>query len=293
MLSTLHTHPYRYALITGMVLMLVGATTLYSLGYRPGPDLTFVRTGSVVLTGVPARGVIYVDELRRTTSNGDDVSLPLVPGTHLLIVDAVGDYPWSDIVTIVAKKDTVVRPILIAKNTEKSLLTPAEAAKADALFLAAKIPDSAHPISIGGGCAMVTVQNNQIVVSQSLSSTTAPLPTSASGHTSGVARTASTTSVSTNSPCNSALPYLCVNGDCSPSIVFSPHAPITSVLLYPGRTDALIVAYGNTVAALEIDPEKPQYFAPIFEGTIAAVISDTDHSIILQTQGHDYRIALQ
>ena len=276
-LKRLHRHPYRYALITGMILILAGATALYSMGYRPGPGLTFVRTGSVVIKGVPAGGVMYVDDLRRTTSTGSDVSLPLVPGDHTLIIDVSADYPWSDIVSIQAKKDTVSQPILIAKNPQKALLSQTDAAKADSQFAATTLPDATHPLRIANGCAQVTVQGNQIIVSLASSSS----PTSASATTSAA-------------PCTPP-PYLCVNNDCSPAIIFSPTRPLTSVILYPGRTDALIVSYGDLVAALEIDPEKPQYFAPIQEGAAATIIPDTSggtQSVLMQTAGHDYRLTL-
>ncbi len=275
----LHRHPYRYALITGMILILVGATALYSLGYRPGPGLTFVRTGSVVISGVPAGGVIYVDDLRRTTSVGSDVSLPLVPGNHTLIVDVNGEYPWSDVVSITAKRDTLSHPILIAKDAAKSLLGASDTATADPLFAAAILPDNTHPLSIANGCAHVTVQDNQIIVSLATSS-----PASATNTAAVLA--------GTSTPSCTPPAYLCVSGDCSPVIVFAPHAPLTSVILYPGRTDALIVSYGDVVAGLEIDPEKPQYFAPIQEGVAASVIADTNHSILMQVAGHDYKVQL-
>jgi hypothetical protein len=54
-----------------------------------------------------------------------------------------------------------------------------------------------------------------------------------------------------------------------------------AVVPFPGRKDALIVAAGKTVFAIEIDPREPQFIAPIFKGSLTGLASWSATSIVV------------
>ncbi len=115
-------------------------------------------------------------------------------------------------------------------------LTSSEGVAARAAFATQKLPTLMAPLSLG--CAEVYVSNNRVIA----------------------------TAASTSPACATPPDYLCSAGSCAPTIIYSPAAPLHSVIPFPGRTDALIVATGEWVYTIGLDPRTPQYFAPILQG---------------------------
>ncbi len=241
----------RHALLLGIALLFVLLCIGYALGYRPGPSLTFVRVGTLVLTNVPVGGTVYADETKRTVSTGKDIRLTLVPGSHSIIIDVKGNNPWSDTVNIAPRTDTTVSPINVPLTVQRTLLQGADAMKAQSAIAAYALPSDAKPLAMAGGCVNVSVANNRVLATMATSTSCTPVP------------------------------YLCVGGSCATTVVFAPVTPLRSVLPYPGREDALIVAYGTNVAVLELNPLKPQFFAPLLQGGVAPVIAPWDASSIV------------
>jgi hypothetical protein len=241
------------------VLLCVG----YALGYRPGPSFTFVRAGTLVLTNVPVGGIVYADETKRAVSTGKDIRLTLVPGNHSIILDVKGDNPWSDTVNIAARTDTTVSPISVPLSVRRSVLEDTDMAKANAAFAAFALPTAAKPLVFADGCVNVSVSNNRILATMATSTSCAPEP------------------------------YLCVGGTCATTVVFAPVAKLHSVIQYPGRQDALIVGYGDTLAVLELNPLKPQFFAPLIKGGVAPIAAPWGaSSIVVRDEGRTFTIGL-
>ncbi|MDB5237279.1 MAG: hypothetical protein JWL88_381 [Parcubacteria group bacterium] len=241
----------RHILLLLIVVLLVLLFGGYELGYRPGPDLTLVRAGNLVITGVPKGGTVYADQTRRAVSNGKDIRIDLEPGSHSIIVDVKGDNPWNDVISIAPRKDTVASPIFVPLKTVATHITQEQAAQAEKALTTYLLPDEQHPLVLENGCANVYVANNRIVANAA--TTTSCVPPA----------------------------FLCVGGTCATTVVLSPAAPLRSVLQYPGRQDALIVSYGSVLAVLEVNPLKPQFFAPLYQGIQpAAAVFDATHIVV-------------
>jgi len=241
----------RHAFVLLVVLLVILLGIGYLLGYRPGPGLTFVRAGTLVLSNVPAGAVVYADETKRASSSGGDVRIALVPGNHSIIVDSAGNNPWSDLVNITARIDTNITPVFVPLKYTRLTLEPEDSTKAGAALAAYTLPAQQQALSMENGCANVYVSQNRVVAS--VASTTGCVPPA----------------------------YLCVGGTCATTVIFAPVAQLRSVLPYPGRQDTLIVAYGDTLAVLELNPLKPQFFAPLVRG-LAPVAApwDANHIVV-------------
>lgn len=253
----------RYKLLLAIALIFIVMVIGYVMGYRPGPGFTLVREGTVVLTNVPVGAVVYADESKRAVGKGTDVRVALVPGNHLLIVDSAGNNPWSDLIDVPSRVDTKVTPVLVPLKVTRVAVAEADLAKANAALAASVLPTAQAPLLLDGGCAGVVVSQNRIVAS--VASTTGCTPP----------------------------PYLCVGGTCATTVIFAPVAPLRSVLAYPGREDTLIVAYGDTIAVIELNPLRPQFFAPLLRGTAPkAALWDEAH-ILVRDGTRTFTVGLQ
>ncbi len=255
--STL-TYMRRHALLLLLALLVVLFGITYALGYRPGPDLTFVRVGTLTLSGMPKGSIVYVDQTKRATSIGKDVKLALEPGSHSVIADMPGDYPWSDVVTITTRADTKASPIIVPMSVVRTPVP--DTTTANTVLSTYKLPDAANPIIMENGCAIVSVENNRVLAS----------PATATGCT--------------------PPPFLCIGGTCATTVVFAPIAPLRAVLPYPGRQDAVIVSYGSTLAVLELNPLKPQFFAPLLQGIQPAAALYDAKDIVVRDAGKTFLI---
>jgi len=242
-------------LVVAFVVILAAA---FFAGFRPGPGLTLIRVGTLVVADIPAQTDVFVDQEYRGTSNGSPLKASLVPGTHSVIVDAPGMQPWNTVLTIESKTDLAVSPILVPKAPERALLTGEAATAAADAIRATVLPTEAAPLLVG--CNAISISNNRVIA--------AP----ASG-------------------CD-APEYLCSEGVCAPTIVYSPASPIRSVIPFPGRTDAILVATGEWVNILDIDPRNPQFFAPLGRGTAPFIAAEDEDSIYLSDKDKFYSFSL-
>jgi hypothetical protein len=257
------TYIKRHILVILVVLFVALLAMGYLLGYRPGPSFTFVRAGTLVLSNVPTGASVYADETKRAVGHGGDVRIALVPGTHSIIVDAKGNNPWSDAILVDAAKETIVHPILIPLVVQRQNIPVDDRSRASAALAAYVLPDAKHPLALEGGCATVYVEDNRLVAD---ATTTAP-------------------------GCSTPPSYLCVGGTCATTVLFAPRTELRSVLPFPGRQDAVIVAYGNTLAVLELNPLSPQYFAPLLVGVLPTAAVWTPQSIVVHDDGQTFSIA--
>jgi hypothetical protein len=245
-------------LLVFLFLILIGGA--YIFGFRPGPGLTFVRVGTLVVEGIPDGTGVYVDQSSRGTSRGGSLSAALVPGAHTVIVDPPGDEPWQKTVSIVSNEETSVSPILVAKTPHAVPLSGSEAAAALALKNGTFVPTIDAPLLMG--CERVYVSNNRVIAD-----------------------------VAATNPCTPPE-YLCSLGACEPTVVYSPANPIRAVVPLPGRTDAIIVSVGEWAYVLGLDPRTPQYFAPLAHGVAPVAVPAATSSVYLIDEGKSYRISL-
>jgi hypothetical protein len=253
-------HLKRYSILWVVGLFLLVIIVGYMTGFRPGPGLTVVRVGTLIVTDLPKGSSVYVDQAPRgTTSQAQSLSVDLVPGTHTIIVDVPNEEPWEKIVTITSSKSTTVSPILVPKTPDPKKVTGSEATNAALLISRTKLPNDSTPLHMD--CADVFASDNRVIVQ------------------------AATTTPGCVSP-----EYLCTEGSCAPTIVFAPTATLHSVIPFPDRTDALIVAAGDWVYAIGLDPRSPQYFAPILHGNSPLVAPASSTMFYISDLGHLYSI---
>ena len=231
--ETLQSRAKRHWLLFLVLLFVIALLLGYGAGFRPGPGLTIVRVGTLTVTDLPAGTTVFTDMASRGVSNGGPFNVPLVPGTHTVIVSAPGDEPFERTVTITSNEATEVSAILVPQKPLPTILDGAEAAAAQALIAKSVLPTQGAPLSVG--CADVYVLDNRVVAAPA---TTTP-------------------------GCATPPDYMCTNGSCAPTLVYAPTTPIHDVVHFPGRTDAVIVATGPSVNVVGLDPRYPQYFAPV------------------------------
>ncbi len=245
-----------------IVVIFVGG---YLLGYRFGPGVSIGRIGTLTLTNVPADTSVYVDQVLKDTITATTTSakIELSRGNHTVIVSTPGDYPWSNLITIQSRKNTVANPIFVTQTPNATPLTDNDRTDAIAAIASTTLPTLANPLKLAGGCALVYVSNNQ-VIADAASSTPGCTPP----------------------------PFLCISGSCASTIIFSPVSPLSAVLKYPGRQDALVVELGQVLYAIALDPRAPQFFAPILTGTAPVVGALSDGTIVVRNGSAVYRLKL-
>ena len=226
----------------------------YLAGYRFGPNMTLARVGSISLTNLPTGTSVYVDQVLRANITATSTkNIELVSGSHSIIVSATGDYPWNNLISVTSGVRTVVKPILIPEQPIATPLTGAAKATAIASIASTTIPTQTKPITLANGCAHVYVSNNQILAD----AVTAPGCT--------------------------PPPYLCINGKCASTIIFSPVDTMTAVLPYPGRQDALLIGLNNVLYAIALDPRSPRFFAPVLGATSPVFGLLPNGTLVVQT----------
>ncbi|MBU6323382.1 MAG: hypothetical protein KGI41_03120 [Patescibacteria group bacterium] len=254
-------------IIIGGLLILGGGTLLiYSLGYRLAPGPSIMKAYTLTVSGLPAGAVVYADSIRNTVAKDGLARLTLTPGNHAIIVEASGYWPWNELVPIRAQDASVpaiMVPVPKAGVVPGTLLSGAAADAAKKLVADAALPSSDAPLPLAGGCAKTYVSDNRIIAD--------PVEGSAS--------------------CTPPA-YLCEASACSPTVIFSPVDTLRSVVPFPGRDDALLVAVGGSVYALELDPLDPRYFAPAYAGTAPALAARKDGSVVVEDKGAVYSLAL-
>lgn len=260
-----------YWAITLLAALFALTLSLFLLGWRLGPGGLPVRASMLLIKGVPSGTYVYVDETRRhiVAENGE-TSLWLTPGMHTVIVDAPEMQPWNELFPVVSGENVTLSPILIAKKPEfPALHGEARDAAARALYFP-HLPTKIAPLTLAGGCASIYIANNRILADATSTPTcAAPEYLLCPAEEGGVR----------DLPCPSS------------TVIFSASDRLDSVVAYPGREDALLVAAGSSIFVIELDPRSPQFIAPLLKGDRVRVGSTASSSAILSDQKNVYEFA--
>jgi hypothetical protein len=234
-----------WALLVVALALIVLAAGFFA-GYRIGPGFTLVESGTVALRSMPPGTQVFLDLSRRhAVDAAGATSFRLSPGAHTIIVDAEGFQPWNELFQVQSATTTTLSPILVPVEVRAKELTGGEKTAAKALIFSTKLPSKDRPLVVADGCAAVYASANKIIAE----ATSTP-----------------------GSSC-AAPEFLCEGGACAPTFVYVPAETLRSIVPYPGREDALIVASGGLIYVIELDPREPQFFAPLFKGAFAAAAS--------------------
>ena len=256
---------YLPVLLVGVLLVILAAG--YLMGYRPGPGLSVVHTGTLIVTGLPDASILYVDQEKQSTSGAAGFArMNLVPGSHTIIVAAPNAIPWEELVAIHSNQDTSVSPVLVPTELTQTPVETDKAPLARAVLQGDWLPTPASWLKLP--CVDIYVENNRVLAR--VASTT--------GETSSA-------STSPKTPGCTPPPFLCESGTCAPTVVLAPRETVHGVIPFPGRSDTIIVAFGSSLIAIEIDPRNPQFFAPLLHGTTPYRIAPSDLSHILVSAG--------
>lgn len=261
--ETLQSRLKRHWLLFLVLLFVVVLLSGYGAGFRPGPGLTVVRVGTLTITGLVPGTAVYTDLASRGIANASSFTVALVPGTHTVIVSAPNDEPFEQTVFITSNQTTTLSPILVPQKPTPLVLGGAAAASANMLIAHTVMPTLAASLPVG--CAAVYVMDNHVIAAPATSTPN----------------------------CSTPPDYLCTNGSCAPTIVYAPTTPVRSVIPFPGRTDAVIVATGASVNVVGLDPRYPQYFAPVIKAVSPAIgAATTSTGFYVADSGNTYFIGL-
>lgn len=245
-----------------IILLLVGG---YLAGYRIGPGLSLMKVGTVVLTDLPQGATVYIDEALHKTTKTETLQIPLLPGTHTILVGTEGlspeYYPWYELVTVPSGGEQRVRPMLIEKSAKETTLHDLDMERGELLIKETKLPTKEAPLLAYNGCVRVYVQNGRLIAEPGIENTC-------------------------------AVPeFLCSDGSCEPTVLLSPPETLRTVIPFPGRDDAVVLALGKAIYALELDPREPQFFAPILREHLPEVAIWSDSAIVVKEFGAVFTIS--
>ena len=168
--------------------------------------------------------------------------------------------PLGELVTVPSGGEIKVRPIFVAKNANEVTLRDLDVDRAELLIHDSVLPSKEAPIKVLGGCATVSVQNGDLLIE----------PVTADGCTPPA--------------------FLCTGG-CEPALLLDPAEPLRAVIPFPNRDDTVIIAFGKSVYALEVDPREPQFFAPIVRGHLPEIASWSQDAIVVREEGAVFTIS--
>jgi len=241
----------RHSILTIIAVLVLVLVASYVSGYRLGAGFSIIRVGTLVVENVPEGTAVYVDGAARGSGKSLPIEISLLPGNHAVIVDAKNMWPWNEIVEIRSSERTVIQPLLVGTAVAGRLLEADEKKAALAAIAAYELPSDETPLLLSDGCLLVSVSENRIIAG----------PSAREG-------------------CVSPE-FLCTDGSCESTIAYAPLDTLRAVIPYPNRSDALVIALGNSLYALEIDPRDPRFFAPVLSGTEPrAALGETDAIVV-------------
>jgi hypothetical protein len=259
--TRLQKHPVLVLTVLILFILLAG----YGAGYRFGPGASISKAGHLTIQQVPTGGSVYVDQkLYLTVDATSSPSVQLVRGNHAVIVSVPGDNPWNTIVPINSATTTFIAPIFVRMKVVTNLLEGDKRAAALAAIATTTLPTKDHPLSMGS-CVVAYVDANRLIADVATSTSSVPC---------------------------TPPPYLCTAGVCGPTIIFAPISTLTLAVPLPGRHDAFVVEFGNTLYVISIDPRTPQFFAPVLTGPSVTAGTLPDGTVVVESNGITYSVEL-
>lgn len=223
------------------LLAFAGLVVFYLLGYRFGPGVSIIRTGSIVVEVPKAGTKVYLDTKKRktTTQPREEVRFSyLSPEDHLVIAAKDGYYPWTKALKVRESKVSRLRPFLVPSNPSGFIITGEDPEYEKILSLTSgnALPSRLTKKTSADGKMAVWFENGGI--------------------------RAEWLGAEENIPGE-----FCSGDTCDREIeaVTLSQNP-RNIDFYPGRNDVLIIAGGENIFAVDIDRHGLQNFQPVYKG---------------------------
>lgn len=252
----------KYWVVVVVVVLMIAGVVAFASGVRLGPG-GITQAGTLEVRNLPENARVFLDEAKMLGVSQGTAKAMVTPGVHSVIVDVEGMQPWNELVELSSKEVSLLWPLQVPKTVLRERVPEEQLVSARATLRATVVPTPTAPLVLGE-CVSVWVSGGRI-----LAKTDCEAPSFL--------------------VCEAA--QLQADGTCPAAIIFSPSGAVHSVIPFPGRDDALVVAAGSLSYVIELDPRKPQFFAPIAKSAVKLAPLDAD-TILMEENGTVYRIAL-
>ena len=257
-----HSLVKKYWVVGALIGVLLILFIAFIAGVRVGPG-GISLAGTLEVRDLPENARVYLDEAKLLTINEGTATTKLTPGAHSIIVDVEGMQPWNELVELSSNGIVSLSPLQVPKDLIRERLPVEELGRGWAALRSSKLPTQAAPLALNE-CVSVWVSGGRILASTSCETPTYLV-------------------------CEAAA--VLADGTCPAAIIFSPSASVRSVVAFPGRDDAVVVAAGALSYVIELDPRKPQFFAPLVKASVSLAPWD-ETALILEEAGVLYRLPL-
>ena len=240
------------------VFLIVG--TFYVLGYRFGKNFSVVKAGSISIEVPFAGSNIYLNALKKrsTSKDGETVSFSgLYPGRYTTIVSKDGFYPWTKEASVEENRIVRLRPFLIRSSVSGVVITAEDPAydKLQSLIYENTLPLASDKKISRDGLVVLWFEDGTIYAEWQGEEKTIPA-------------------------------LFCSSSSCSKRIeVLTPTVPLRNLDFYGSRNDVIVLALGESVAAMELDRNGTQNFEPLFKGNSPRMAKTGEGAIIVRDNG--------
>lgn len=259
-----------------VTIFVIGAPLLilWSTGYRPVTLLSWEKSGAIYVYASQEGASIYLneDEVHTTGFFQRGVFLSdITPGEHTVVVAKEGYWPWQKHVNVTNGIVEEAISFMIPRAPEGTVIFPRTD---EQLATTDRPPNNLEYINIMEEFASVATSTFA-----SIATSTEPLSsvvaTSSRERVLLVAQKGGLIAEFNEQGADDPPRVFCDITPCrSEIIVFEGDTSVRQADFYPGRENVAILATGNGVYALDIDPRPPQNFQPIYKGTRPAFLLD-------------------
>ncbi|MDP2650262.1 MAG: hypothetical protein Q8P16_01735 [bacterium] len=242
----------KYIFIAGgvLALLVLGIGLLDYSGYvLNGPYI--VKGGTVVVEDILPGTKIFINNKKEAEAGANETSTSvrgLPSGTHSIIVAHDDAWPWLSEFEANIAQETTVRPVLVPREPNGSVIT-----KDDERFAAARellegytLPTREEPLTHEGGAYAVWADGNSVF-----------------------ARDGSAE-------------------DSVPFAVFTSEFPVKSASWYKGHADVLLLAASDSIFTLDVEEKDVRNFQPVYKGVGPSFVVNPENNaeLFVDDGGH-------
>ena len=244
-------------------LVILVALVFYFKGYRFDKD-NFISSPGEVELSVPFSGaIVYLDNVKEKTtdSEGQKINLSaLRPGVHTILISKEGFWPWKKDITILSGAKIKLNSFLVSKTVTGSAITGADPEYESILDMVRKnVFSEDKKLMSSDNLIKISLENNTIFAEWLQTKESIPY-------------------------------YFCSEsdlGNCENKLkILSPKDKIINIDFYKGNSDLLLIAMGESISVLELNPKGTQNFQPIYKGKEPSFVKNPSSNSIFVSDGN-------